>query len=95
MGCERLKAREHLWCLRRNVEPGVSELSLYSKVKIGNAHPFPLPFDDKCGKVRNWFQDHGSPYGDLEINGSGTIRVVKLPGDTEVDFRELHVVRRV
>jgi hypothetical protein len=27
--------------------------------------------------------------------GSGTIRVVKLPEDTEADFKELHVVGRV
>jgi hypothetical protein len=37
-------------------------------MKIGNAHPFPLPLDDKCGKIRDWFQVHGSPYCDLEIN---------------------------
>ena len=68
MGCERLKAREHLWSLRRNVESGTPELRLYSKMKIGNAHPFPLPLDDKCGEIRDWFQVHGSLYYDLEIN---------------------------
>jgi hypothetical protein len=54
--------------LRRDVEPGTPEVRLYSKMKIGYAYPFPLPLDYKCGKIRNWFQVHSSPYCALEIN---------------------------